>query len=167
MEIYLIWTQDRQGAIGQDGATPRVLPEDAARFTELTEHAPLIMGKKTWDLLDKRTLSTEQTIVISHQPPPEGDSRVIFVPSIEDALSIISSGEPERCFIVGGAATFKTALPHATRLLVTYTDTELKNPIAFAPLVSVLEWRLIAESPWLTGKSGIQFRYKEFVRVAK
>ncbi|MDO8418332.1 MAG: dihydrofolate reductase [Agitococcus sp.] len=165
MEIHLIWTQDRQGAIGQEGARPSDLPEDTLRFTELTEHSPIIMGKKTWDYLNKRALSSQQTVVITRQLAPEGNGRVTFVHTMDEALAVLQAVEPEHCFIIGGAYTFKTAMPYATRLLVTCVDTQLPHPDAFAPSISPLHWNQVSESPWLTGKNGVKFFYKEFARV--
>ena len=47
----LIWAQSTSGVIGRDGGIPWRLPEDQARFKELTLGHTVVMGRLTWESL--------------------------------------------------------------------------------------------------------------------
>ncbi|MGZ5392950.1 MAG: dihydrofolate reductase, partial [Mycobacterium sp.] len=47
--VGLIWAQSSSGVIGRDGGIPWRLPEDQARFKELTMGRTVVMGRLTWE----------------------------------------------------------------------------------------------------------------------
>ncbi|MGZ8815017.1 MAG: dihydrofolate reductase, partial [Mycobacterium sp.] len=49
--VGLIWAQSSSGVIGRDGGIPWRLPEDQARFKELTMGRTVVMGRLTWESL--------------------------------------------------------------------------------------------------------------------
>ncbi len=51
MTIGLIWAQSTSGVIGRANGIPWRLPEDQARFKELTLGHTVVMGRLTWDSL--------------------------------------------------------------------------------------------------------------------
>ena len=52
--VGLIWAQSTSGVIGRDGGIPWRLPEDQARFKELTMGRTVVMGRLTWESLPAR-----------------------------------------------------------------------------------------------------------------
>ena len=54
MPLHLIYARAANGVIGQNNALPWHLPEDMARFKQLTQGCPVVMGRKTWDSLPPR-----------------------------------------------------------------------------------------------------------------
>ena len=52
--LGLIWAQSSSGVIGRDGGIPWDLPEDLARFKEVTFGRTVVMGRRTWESLPKR-----------------------------------------------------------------------------------------------------------------
>ena len=65
--IGVIWAQADGGVIGRGGAIPWRLPEDQARFKELTLGATVLMGRLTWESLPAsvRPLPGRRNLVIS------------------------------------------------------------------------------------------------------
>ncbi len=51
MSLGLIWAQSPSGVIGRAGGIPWRLPEDLARFKELTIGHTVVMGRLTWESL--------------------------------------------------------------------------------------------------------------------
>ena len=51
MTVGLVWAQAANGVIGAGGGLPWHLPEDLARFKELTLGSTVVMGRATWDSL--------------------------------------------------------------------------------------------------------------------
>ena len=54
MTVGLIWAQSTSGVIGRDGTIPWHLPEDLARFKQVTMGHTVVMGRRTWDSLPAR-----------------------------------------------------------------------------------------------------------------
>ena len=46
-ELNLIWAQSSSGVIGRDNGIPWQVPEDMARFKELTMGHTVVMGRHT------------------------------------------------------------------------------------------------------------------------
>src|SRR5688572_20667868 len=51
MALNLIWAQSTSGVIGRANTIPWRLPEDQARFKELTLGHTVLMGRLTWESL--------------------------------------------------------------------------------------------------------------------
>ena len=51
MRTGLIWAQSTSGVIGRANGIPWRLPEDQARFKELTLGHAVVMGRLTWESL--------------------------------------------------------------------------------------------------------------------
>ena len=49
MRISLVAALARGGVIGRDNGIPWRIPEDVARFREITMGHPVVMGRRTWD----------------------------------------------------------------------------------------------------------------------
>lgn len=134
--------------IGHSGQMPWHLPEDLARFQQLTTGHPIIMGRTTWEFgLGKRTLPQRHNIVVSHSLPLElsssshgkrrddmsgisvsVDTRLQVVRSLPNALtcacrtledSPLSRPQKQRIFIIGGASIYQQTLHWATHLELT------------------------------------------------
>ena len=65
MDIHLIWAQDENGGIGQDGKLPWHISEDLKNFKALTLNSTIIMGRKTWDSLPIKPLPNRKNIILS------------------------------------------------------------------------------------------------------
>ena len=65
----LIWAQSTSGVIGRDGGIPWRLPEDQARFKELTMGHTVVMGRLTWESLPAkvRPLPGRRNVVVTRQ----------------------------------------------------------------------------------------------------
>ena len=57
MTVSLIWAQTNSGVIGRMGSIPWRLPEDKARFKELTMGHTVVMGRRTWESLPAEGVS--------------------------------------------------------------------------------------------------------------
>ena len=77
----------RRTAIGRDNTIPWHVPEDMARFKELTIGYPVIMGRKTWDSLPARfrPLPGRVNIVVTRDDGWSADGAV-RARSVDDAL---------------------------------------------------------------------------------
>ena len=130
MRVSLVAAVARGGVIGRAGGIPWRLPEDLARFRELTMGHPVVMGRRTWESLPERfrPLPGRGNVVVTRNPAwsARGADRA---GSIEEALAALES-EPE-VFVIGGAEIYAAALPHADELLLTEIDAEIEGDTTF------------------------------------
>jgi dihydrofolate reductase len=66
--ISLIVAMSLNGVIGRDNRLPWHLPADLKRFKELTMGHTIVMGRKTWDSIN-RLLPGRRTVVVGRAAP--------------------------------------------------------------------------------------------------
>jgi dihydrofolate reductase len=157
--VGLIWAQSTSGVIGRDGGIPWRLPEDLARFKELTMGHTVVMGRRTWESLPRsvRPLPGRRNIVITRDPDYRADGADV-VTSIEAALA-----EPQT-WVIGGSEIYHLALPAATRCEVTEVeiDLRLEDDDALAPVLD--ESWVGTSGDWHDSTSGLRYRFHSFLR---
>jgi len=174
IEVAMVWAQDTAGAIGVKGGIPWYVPEDFARFKELTLGAAVIMGRATWDSLPERSrpLPGRHNIVISRNTLASAPGADV-VGSVEQALEHASSFQPEdgapTIWIIGGGQIYRQALAFADRLEVTVMDTRIAGAgaDAFAPVLGD-DWagtQPSVEQDWHTSRTGMRFTFLTYRRV--
>lgn len=67
--LGLVWAQSTSGVIGRKGDIPWNVPEDLARFKQVTVGHTVVMGRLTWDSLPAgvRPLPGRRNIVLSRR----------------------------------------------------------------------------------------------------
>ncbi|HEY7380356.1 MAG TPA: dihydrofolate reductase [Gaiella sp.] len=120
----------RRGVIGRDNAIPWRIPEDVARFRDLTMGHAVVMGRRTWDSLPDRfrPLPGRRNVVVSRNPGWSADGAE-RAGSLDEALRLLA-GAPE-VFVIGGAELYEAALPLADELLLTEIDADVDGDTLF------------------------------------
>ncbi len=157
--VGLVWAQSTSGVIGRNGDIPWHVPEDLARFKQVTVGHTVIMGRRTWDSLPAavRPLPRRRNIVLSRQADfkPAGAD---VVDSLEEALT-----EPE-AWVIGGAQIYRLTLPYATRCEVTEIEIDLARDDEDA-LAPVLDETWLGETgEWQVSRSGPRYRFHSYRR---
>ncbi len=156
----LIWAQSTSGVIGRDGAIPWQLPEDLARFKELTMGHTVLMGRRTWESLPARfrPLPGRRNVVLTRNPHYEADGAEVIT-SLDEALSL-----PD-LWVIGGSEIYHLALPAAARCEVTEVDADLHldDEDALAPMLG--ESWLGTAGEWQDSSSGLRYRFISYVRL--
>lgn len=167
MSIALIWAQTLDGVIGVENRLPWRLPEDQARFRELTTGHPVIMGRATWESLPERfrPLPGRENIVLSRRPGYLAEGATV-TSTLTDALALVGDRD---VWVIGGGAVYEAAMARADRLEVTEVDAVLAGD-TYAPVVDG-DWQLVARAPdvgWCTstGTDGLRYRFLTYERVA-
>lgn len=161
--LGLVWAQSTSGVIGRNGGIPWQVPEDLARFKQVTTGHTVVMGRRTWDSLPRtvRPLPGRRNVVVSGQPDFVADGAEV-AGSVESALAR-SETEPET-WVIGGAQIYVLALPSATRCEVTEIeiDLPLDDEDALAPMLD--ETWLGETGDWLVSRSGLRYRFHTYIR---
>lgn len=156
----LIWAQSTSGVIGRDGAIPWQLPEDMARFKDLTMGHTVIMGRRTWESLPVkfRPLPGRRNVVLTRNPHYEAQGAEVIT-SLDDVLALPDT------WVIGGSEIYHLAMPAATRCEVTEVeiDLRLEDEDALAPMLN--ESWLGTAGDWQDSSSGLRYRFISYVRV--
>jgi dihydrofolate reductase len=184
--INMIWAEAYSGggvagAIGNNGTVPWHLTQDLRHFRALTVSHPVIMGRKTWESLPKksRPLPDRDNIVVSYDDDYEAPGATV-VDSIDEAISIAKiQSIPEdgidrsEIWIIGGASVFRQCVGIADQAFVTQVDVHV-DADSFAPdmaaYVSKGEWRRVQVGEWMpvSDQGSIRrYRYVRYVRKEK
>ncbi len=94
----LIWAQSKNGVIGNKGGIPWKLRDDMRNFMITTKGHPVIMGRGTFESMDKRPLKERQNIVVTSQKGYEVQDGCRVAHSLNEALSLAG---PDPFFIDG------------------------------------------------------------------
>jgi dihydrofolate reductase len=160
MPVNLIWAQSTSGVIGRGGGIPWRLPEDQARFKQLTMGRTVLMGRRTWESLPAkvRPLPGRRNVVLTRQADFMADGADV-VTSLDEALT-----DPD-VWVIGGQQIYALAIPLASRCEVTEVDIDLpcEEADALAPALDE-SWTLIT-GEWLTSSSGLLYRLHSYCRA--
>ncbi|WP_204080650.1 dihydrofolate reductase [Mycobacterium riyadhense] len=159
MTVGLVWAQSTSGVIGRAGGIPWQLPEDQARFKQLTLGHTVVMGRLTWESLPAsvRPLPGRRNVVLTRQTDFMADGAEV-VGALEQALT-----GPET-WVIGGAQIYRLALPLASRCEVTEVDIDLPR-VDDDALAPVLDETWVAETgEWLVSRSGLRYRFHGYRR---
>jgi len=152
--VKLIWAQANGGVIGRDNEIPWQLPEDMARFKELTLGSTVVMGRLTWESLPERfrPLPGRRNVVVSRDAGyvAEGAEVVTALPAEVDG------------WVMGGAQLYALALPSATLCEVTEIDVDVPDGDAFAPTLDD-SWT-VTHGEWQTSRTGLRYRFCTYRR---
>lgn len=162
--LGLVWAQSTSGVIGRGGDIPWRVPEDLARFKELTLGHTVVMGRRTWESLPAkvRPLPGRRNVVLSRRSDFVADGAEV-VDSLEAALAR-AENEPQT-WVIGGEQVYLLALPRATRCEVTEVEVDLRRDDDDA-LAPVLDDSWIGETgEWQVSRTGLRYRLHSYRRA--
>lgn len=140
MTLSVIVAAARNGVIGSEDQLPWRLSSDLKRFKSLTMGHPIIMGRKTYDSI-QRLLPGRTSIILTRQRDFAVDGALI-AHSLEQALE--QAGFASECFVIGGAEIYRLAIPLADRIYLTRVEAEVPGDTTL-PEVPWEEFELVSE----------------------
>lgn len=134
IKLCMIVARARNGAIGKDGDLPWRLSDDLKHFKATTKGCPVLMGRKTWESLPRRPLPGRDNIVLSRDGAYRAEGARVFTTlpaAVAVGKSLSAAANRTECFILGGEAIYRAALPFADRLYLTEVDAEIDGDAFF------------------------------------
>ncbi len=135
-EIVLILARADNGVIGRDGDLPWRLPADLKHFKALTQGAPMLMGRKTFDSLPG-LLPGRRHIVLTRDPAWSAEGAEVA----QDVYAAIALADGPRLSVIGGAEIYRLLLPYADRIELTevHLDAQGDTTIAYPDAADWIE----------------------------
>ena len=140
MTISLIVAAAENNSIGKNNQLLWHLPNDLKFFKNTTWGMPVIMGRKTFEAVNK-PLPGRFNIVITRQQGWNADG-VIVAKDINDALQKASETNCKEIFIIGGGEIYKQAIEMASKIYLTRVHATI-DADTFFPAIDENKWQLI------------------------
>lgn len=138
---------DKNMGIGYKGKLLTHIPEDMKKFKELTINNIIVMGRKTWDSLDKKPLPNRFNMVISsnHEELNKKEdvspfSDVIFCSMNYVKYYICNFGKTKNIFIIGGEKIYQELLDYCDKIMLTRVNKSFDKVDVYFPRINDDEW---------------------------
>jgi dihydrofolate reductase len=123
-----------EGVIGLHGKVPWRHPGDMRRFARVTRETTVIMGRLTWESMNRRPLPHRRNVVITRGEV--GD--VEHYADIAGALAAVGAGD---VWFIGGARIYEEAMRYCDVIDLTYVPDHVVDPAAVKfPAIDEREW---------------------------
>lgn len=151
--ISLIVAASENGVIGDKNQLPWHISADLKRFRKLTTGHHLILGRKTFESINR--LLPERTMVIVTRNAEYFFEGAKIACSLSQSLEL-AAGDPQP-FIAGGAEIYRQSLPLVDRIYLTLVHCQIDGD-THLPEIDWDQWRKI-ESERFTADKKNQFDY--------
>jgi len=160
--VSLIVAMSRNGVIGKDNRLPWHLPADLKRFKELTMGHTIVMGRKTWESIN-RLLPGRRSVILTRNPEFQVQGAIV-AHSLEQAL--LAAGNDNEVFVIGGEEIFRLAMVHADRIYLTIVQAHFDGD-TFMPPFDPAQWhKASSESHPATDTSPLAWCFEIHERIA-
>lgn len=161
MNVTMIAAMAENRVLGKDNQLIWHMPEDLKRFKRLTSGHHVIMGRKTFESMNK-PLPNRTNIIISRQGDYDGKGAIV-VNSLEAALNAVK--DDEQPFIIGGAEIYKLGLEHARRIELTHIHHKFEGD-TFFPEFDARVWKLLrGESKEPDEKNPYPYEFLTYIKI--
>ena len=161
--LSIIVSKAKNNVIGKNNKLLWHLTDDLKRFKNITENHTIIMGRKTFEALEK-VLPNRKHIVFSQNPDFKvNDENVEVVHSMLQIQEYIES--KEEVFVIGGAIIYILLLPYVNKIYLTEIEKEFDGD-AFFPKISEDKWKEVSrekgpEDP----ENNFEYNYITYQRI--
>ncbi|WP_414838419.1 dihydrofolate reductase [Carnobacterium sp. TMP28] len=137
--IAFLWAQDENGLIGNQGTLPWSLPNDLNYFKKMTQGKAVVMGRKTFEGMNKRPLPNRVNIILTTDEKYQAEG-VMVMHSVDEVMAFAEHYQNDT-FITGGTAVFEAFLPFADSLYRTVIHAEFEGDTCI-PVIDWDKWEL-------------------------
>ena len=139
MKISLIVAAAENNAIGKNNQLLWHLPNDLKFFKNTTWGMPVIMGRKTFEAVNK-PLPGRFNVVITRQDGWKADG-VIVAKDLKEALQKATETNCKEIFIIGGGEIYKQSMEMTDKIYLTRVHANIDGD-TFFPVIDENKWQL-------------------------
>lgn len=144
--ISFVYAQERSGGIGYQNDLPWHLPNDLKFFKKTTMGHTILMGRKTFESMNKRLLPGRKTVVLTSQLDYGSDIEGLLVlHSIEQVREMAKEID---LMVIGGANLFLKLLDDVDQIIRTVIDEDFPFDVQM-PEINQDKWELVKQEQGL------------------
>ena len=163
-KIVAIWVQDRNGIIGKANHLPWRLPKDLKHFKEITLNQAILMGRITFEGMNKRLLLNREMLILTSQSDYQIEGATV-VKSVEEVVTWYTN-QDKILYIVGGSQVYKLFEPYVDELIVTQVQTEVDGDTYFPRDFDFSRFSLVSSEFYEKDKQNkFDFTIEHYIRV--
>lgn len=163
-KIVAIWAQDTKGIIGKNNHLPWHLPKDLKHFKETTLNQAILIGRVTFEGMNKRLLPNRETFILTNQSDYQVDGATV-VTHVEEVLNCYKN-QDKTLYIVGGSQVYKLIEPYVDELIVTQVQAEVEGDIYFPKDFDFSKFSLVSSTVYEKDEQNeFEFVIEHYVRV--
>lgn len=168
--IIAIVTTDTNYGMSKNGLSLFNIPDDSRHFSRTIVNGYIIMGKTTYDNLQKGAIPKGIVIVITHNPKATMDNLDPMKPnfvSLEDVqgwlLSQKENKTNEKISVIGGGQIFEILLPYCEYIYITKVFKAAECVDAHFPNLDKMQmiWDMCYASD-IAEYDGIKYQYRRY-----
>ena len=129
MLISAIVAVSENNVIGRDGHLPWHLSADLKRFKAITSGHAIILGRKNYDDIG-RPLPNRTNYVLTRNKEFQAPGCIVCS-SLGEAIEATRAAGETECFIIGGAAVDREAMPLVEKLYLTRVLAHVEGDVFF------------------------------------
>jgi dihydrofolate reductase len=141
VDLAMVVAASTNNAIGKDNQLLWHLPNDLKFFKNTTWGFPVIMGRKTFEAVNK-PLPGRINIVITRKDDWKAEG-VINAIDLEDAIVKAHETNAKQIFIIGGGEIYKQSMSVADTIYITRVHAVLDGD-TFFPVIDEQDWELVS-----------------------
>jgi dihydrofolate reductase len=145
--VNLVAAMARNRVIGRGNKIPWHLPADLGHFKRVVEGKTVLFGENTYKSVmayyekSGRPVPYGKIIVLSDDPAFEvSGNDAVVIRSVEEGLEL---AETEEIYICGGMGVYRTFLPYADRLEITWVEADVEGD-AYFPEIDFSSYREVS-----------------------
>jgi len=146
MTISLVVAASENNAIGKNNQLLWNLPNDLKFFKNTTWGFPVIMGRKTFEEVNK-PLPGRTNIVITNNPGWQA-AGTITAGNINEAIAKAAETNSKQAFIIGGGEIYKQSMEIADIIYITRVHAQLEGD-TFFPEIDESKWKLTSNQDFV------------------
>lgn len=138
------------------------ISEDMKRFRALTAGGTVIMGRKTLDSMPGgKALPKRRNIVITRDKDFAREN-VEVVHSVEEAIALTASEDPDKVWVIGGGEIYAAMLPYCRMCCITHVNADPECEVFFPDLSRMDSWKVLrAEDEQTDGE--LTYRFVDYI----
>lgn len=145
-KIIAIWAQDTKGIIGKNNHLPWHLPKDLKHFKETTLNQTILMGRVTFEGMNKHLLPNRETLILTTQSDYQVDGATV-VTSVEEVLTWYKA-QDKNLYVVGGSQIYKLFEPYVDKLIITQVQAEVEGDTYFPKDFDLSKFSLVSSEDY-------------------
>jgi dihydrofolate reductase len=156
-ELVSVAAVAENGVIGRDGELPwPSIWADKQQYRKRIADWPVILGRRTFDLMQGDLLGTSQVVLSRSQTEYDVES-TRHASGVEDAVATVEALGDDRAYVIGGAGVYDLFQPHVDRMVLSQVPGEYEGD-AYYPDWDADEWTQVDSTPYA------EFTLEEWVR---
>lgn len=142
----LVVAASTNNAIGKDDQLLWNLPNDVRFFKNITWAMPVLMGRKTFEVLGK-PLKGRLNIVLTSDKKCKKDG-IVVVHKIKDAEFFARENDYKELMILGGGKVYDQTIDDADKIYITRVHHVFEDGDTFFPSINENKWKLVSNTDY-------------------